>query len=173
MWEGRWPFVRSGHRPLYSGHWISVRWWHSTIATPSFERPGETRSGFPIRFVSSPFYLRVSYPLSSVLKWLARKLLRRRIFQVLITRDFGVTYYSDDGLVSLLLHLDVVAGECAMFRADHSGPMSESVRIPASTHQIRVVKTYHQSLSLSVFFSTVITSPFLKPKSPGCSASKV
>lgn len=71
----------------------------------------------------------------------------------------------------LLLHFDVVTRKRPVFRAEHTSPMLKSVTCLFSCQQRAY--TYHQSLSLSVFFSTVITSPFLNPKSPGCSASNV
>ena len=66
-------------------------------------------------------------------------------------------------VIGVLLHLNVIAGKDAGSCADYARPrfLSELSWAEGGTG------TYHQSFVLSVFFVTVIMSPFLNPKSPG------
>lgn len=64
----------------------------------------------------------------------------------------------------ILSHLHVIAWEDAGSGTDHAGPRMLS---DGGESGCREVRTYHQSLVLSVFFVMVMISPFLKPRSPG------
>ena len=90
----------------------------------------------------------------------------------ILHRPWRPTITARPSIQPSLLHLDIIAREYAVFCPNHARPATDaSANQPTSREKKK--KTHHQSLSLSVFFNTVMISPFLNPKSPGWSASKV